>query len=176
MNESESSQHSTQTLAIRTPEFPNHKKLGFHTAFGTEWFEFSPTRMKEYFYETATAISNQTYVNDISFSTILDMSSLNINEIEDQPVFGSNLPAILDCKAKDEARLDMLRQVCGLVFNKAENEVLRLQVIELVEADLTAANITWSQKDNLYTKVRQDRLTSLHSFPLHKGSMQHINN
>jgi hypothetical protein len=158
MHESEASQQSTKTLAIRTQETPVHRRLGFHTAFGTEWFEFSPARMKEYFYETTTAISNQSFLNDISFSTVLEMSIFNINEAEDQPAFGSNLPAILDCKAKEESRLYILRQVCGAMFNKPEHELLRHQVTELMEADLTVANITWTQRDTLYTKVRQDKI------------------
>jgi hypothetical protein len=165
MNEAESSQNSSLTLAIRAQKTPIHKRLGFHTAFGTEWFEFSPMKMKEYFYEVATNINNQSYLNDISFSTVLDMSSLNINEIEDHVVFGSDLPAILDCKAKDEARLDMLRTVCLPVLKDAKYELLRHQVITLVEADLSAANITWRPEENLYLKVRLYRVTSLHTFP-----------
>jgi len=124
MNESEPSQPSTQALSIRTQETPVYKRRGFHTAFGTEWFEFSPLKMKEYFYELATSVNNQSYLCDISFSTVLDMSSLNIDELEDHQVFGSNICAILDSKAKGEARIDMLRRVCGPVLKHPEHEIL----------------------------------------------------
>ena len=120
--------------------------------------------MKEYLHEIATSVNNQSYLNDISFSTVLDMSSLNINEIENQSVFGSTLPTILDCKAKDEARLDMLRTVCLAVLRDPEHEVLRHQVIKLVEGDLTAANITWRPEENLYLKVGLYLVTSLLPF------------
>jgi hypothetical protein len=156
MNESESSQHSTQTLVIRQHETPAHKRLGFHTTFGTEWFEFSSTKIKEYYYELAATIANQRYLNDISFSTVLDMSSLNIDELENQLVFGSNLCTVLDCKVKDEVRVEMLRRVCGAALKFPEYEVLRHQVNELMEADLVAANVTWIPEDSIYLKVCLD--------------------
>jgi hypothetical protein len=103
------------------------------------------------------------------------MSSVNINNIEDQLVFGSDLPAILDCKAKDETRLGMLRTVCLPVLKDAEHELLRHQVITLVEADLTAANITWRPEENLYLKVRPYEEAFLHSPHLYKGPLQYMN-
>jgi hypothetical protein len=154
MNESESSQRHSLSLAIRPQEIPVHKKIGFHTAFGTEWFEFSPMKMKEYFYELGAAVANQHFHDDISFSTVLDMSSLNIDDLEDHPVYGSNLCAILDCKVKDDARVDMLKRVCGITLNYPEYEVLRHQINELVEADLVAANVKWNPEDDVFRKVR----------------------
>jgi hypothetical protein len=162
MNESHSSQDCALTLATRSQKVPGHKNLGFHTAFGTEWFEFSPEKMKDYFYELGAIMVRHRYADDISFSSALEMSSLNIDEFEDQPLFGSSLCAMLDCKVKDDARADLLRRVCGYVLNLPEYELLRYQVNELVGADLVAARVTYNPEANIYLKVRLYRI-SLHS-------------
>jgi hypothetical protein len=154
MGESHSPQDCARTLAIRSQEAPGHKNLGFHTAFGTEWFEFSPEKMKDYFYELGAIMARHHYVDDISFSSALEMSSLNIDEFEYQPLFGSSLCAMLDCKVKDDARADLLRRVCGYALNLPEYELLRYQINELVEADLVAAGVTYNPEANIYLKAR----------------------
>ncbi len=159
MNDSKLLQDSTQNMTIHSQEIPVYKRLGFHTALGTEWFEFSPEKMKGYFYELGTIMARYRFLEGISFSSVLDMSSLNIEGLDDQPVFGSNLSAILDDKVKDDARADMLKLVCGRVLNQEEFKLLRHQVNELVEADLVAANVKWIPESNIYLKVRLDMMS-----------------
>lgn len=162
MNESRSSQDAARTLAIRSQETSGYKRVRFHTAFGIEWFEFSPEKIKGYFYELGAIIARYRSFDDISFSSVLEMSSLNIDELEDQPVFGASLSVMLDCRVKDDARADMLREVCGYALKLPEYELLRHQVNELVEADLVAAEVTYNPDDNIYLKVSLDG-RSLHS-------------
>jgi len=104
--------------------------------------------MKEYFYEIATNINNQSYLNNISFSTLLDMSLVNINNIEDKLVLGS------DCKAEDEAHLDILRTVCLLVLRTQNMSCFVTRSLHWWRRILAAANITWRPEENLYLKVR----------------------
>jgi hypothetical protein len=163
MEETEPSARLIKIWQIRTQDLPVYKRLGFHIGFGTQWFEASPAQIKEYFYEIAIAINTQSYLDDISFSTVFDMSTLGFSEGEHQPpIFETNLYTMTNSKANEEARLDMLKAICLTVIDKPEHEGLRDRVIELLEADLRTANITWRPDDSLHTKVCQHPSTSEH--------------
>lgn len=159
MNESQPSENSARTLAIRSQETLDHKRLGFHTALGTEWFEYSPEKVKDYFYEMGAIMARHRCLDDIAFSSVLGMSSLNINNLEDQPVFGSNFCEVLETKVKDDARAAMLSRVCGSVLKLPEFKLLRDQVNRLVEADLVAADVSYDPKMNILLKVRLNTIS-----------------
>jgi hypothetical protein len=153
------SQDPARTLAVRPQQNLNTKKLGFRTASGTEWFEFSPEKMKDYFYELGAIMARRRCLDDISFPSVLEMSSLNIDDLQDSPVFGSGLSTILDCKVKDDTRADMLSRVCGYTLKMPDCELLRYQINELVEADIVAAEVAHNSDDDIYLKVRLDRIS-----------------
>lgn len=149
----DSSRSSSPCSAVGEKETPAHRRIGFNTASGTVWFEFSAVKLKEYFYELHKSTMIGCLMDDISFSTVLNMSSMSCDNLENRGAFGSNLCAILDNKVKEESRLRMLRIVCGNLVHRPEFDELRQEVERMIEADLVAANIKWKPEHKLQTKV-----------------------
>jgi hypothetical protein len=174
MNGTMSSQNISHSLEIDAQETPSHKRVRFHTQSGPVYFEFSAMKLKEYFYEISIYQMDKCLLGDISFSTVLDMSSMSVDGLGDQQAFGSDLSAILDCKAKEEERFRMLKVVFSFLVKRAEHDELRQQVEKLVEADLNAANITWEPDHALLDKVCKDGLTLSRPSPVVKSQVFYV--
>ncbi len=158
--QSKNGPHAQATLQPESPVYPG---VEFKTASGAVWFEFTPRKLKGYLLEYCS-IRLMTTVTDIDFSTVLEMSSLNeVDESKHCEQLGSNLCAVVDGIAREQARKQMLNDVLAIFLRDASLGQLRAEVEKLMNLDLAAAHVKVEPHHGLEAKVSGD---SSNHFPL----------
>jgi hypothetical protein len=128
------------------------------TASGEVLFELTPQKVKENFLEMVQyhlVNMNVLSFQDIAFSTVLNMSSLNTwdDGALDQPAYSSNLCAAIGQRDMEEQRYAALRRVCGIVLHNPSYEALRSEVRELLDKDAMKEGIELMHNYDIHEKV-----------------------